>query len=88
VPCSRPFYGVWAFLIATAVAAAVALGRSGALAVPGALLVVGAGWSFLNSHIYWPRGGLTMLALAVGWVALILARHFTPEEATHRVLSN
>jgi len=79
------FYGVRAFLIATAVAAAAALGRAGALAVPGALLVVGAGWSFLNSHIYWPRGGLTMLALAIGWVALILAQRFSRVDEPERL---
>jgi hypothetical protein len=38
----------------------------------GILLV--SGYSFTTSHIYWPRGGLTMLALALGF-ALI---EFTP----------
>jgi hypothetical protein len=74
------FFGVWAYLVAAATAAAVALGRAGALAVPGSLLVVGGGWSVLSSHIYWPRGGLTMLALALGWAALVLAQRFAPAE--------
>jgi hypothetical protein len=78
------FFGVWAYLVAAATAAAVALGRAGALAVPGSLLVVGGGWSFLSSHIYWPRGGLTMLALALGWAALVLAQRFAPAEESAR----
>jgi hypothetical protein len=31
------------------------------------VLVIAASVSFLNSHVYWPRGVLTMYALAVGW---------------------
>lgn len=66
-------YGVWAYLIASVTAAAVALVRARVAALPGALLVVVAGASFLGSHIYWPDGVLTMVALAVGWTALLFA---------------
>lgn len=65
-------YGVWAFLVATLLAATAALRRTGLRALPGALLVTWAAWSFLGSHIYWPVGVLTMIGLAIGWTALVL----------------
>jgi hypothetical protein len=64
-------YGVSAYLAAAVIAAGVAVIRSGVAAVPGAVLVVGGAISFLNSHIYWPRGVITMLALAAGWMLLL-----------------
>lgn len=65
--------GVWAYLAAAVLAAAVALRRSGLRALPGALVVVAASWSFLSSHVYWPLGVLTMLGLALGWGLLLAA---------------
>jgi hypothetical protein len=70
-------YGVWAYLVATLLVAAVMLRRVGVAAIPGAVLIIGGAWSFLDSHIFWPRGVLTMLALAVGWAALGLV---SPDE--------
>ncbi len=49
-------YGVWAYLAATVLVAVVLLRRTGVAAVPGAVLIVGGAWSFLDSHIFWPRG--------------------------------
>lgn len=66
-------FGVWAYLLAASLAAAVALRRSRLAALPGAVLVVAGAVSFLDSHVYWPRGGLTMVVLAVGWAALAVA---------------
>lgn len=66
-------YGVWAFLAATVVAAFAAVRQGGAAAGPGAVLVVLGATLFLDSHIYWPRGGLAMLALAAGWAAIVWA---------------
>jgi hypothetical protein len=66
-------YGVWAFLAAVVLASATALRRIGLGAAPGAVFVVAAAFSFLDSHVYWPRGGLTMIVLAIGWVALVMA---------------
>jgi hypothetical protein len=63
-------YGVWAYLAATILAAAVVFWRAGVAALPGSVLIIGGAWSFLDSHIFWPRGVLTMLALAIGWAAL------------------
>ncbi len=67
-------YGVWAYLLASLIAAAMALIRNGTRAVPGGLLLIAGAISFLNSHIYWPRGVLTMVALTAGWGLLELAR--------------
>lgn len=66
-------YGVYAYLAATVLAAVVALRRAGLAALLGAVLVVPGAIVFLGSHIYWPDGVLTMLALAVGWTALAVA---------------
>jgi hypothetical protein len=67
-------YGVWAFLVAVVLASTVALRRAGLSAAPGAVIVVAAAVSFRDSHIFWPRGGLTMIALAIGWAALLLSQ--------------
>ncbi len=65
--------GVWAHLAGASLAAGLALWRARLRALPGALLVVAASISFLDSHIYWPRGVVTLFALAAGWAALALA---------------
>jgi hypothetical protein len=67
-------YGVWAYLAAAVLASGVGLRRSGLAALPGSALVIGGAWSFRHSHIFWPRGVLTMLVLALGWTALVLAQ--------------
>jgi len=67
-------YGVLAYLVAAALAAATALWyRPGPRTATGGILVVAGAWSFLDSHIFWPRGVLTMLTLAIGWGIVILA---------------
>jgi hypothetical protein len=59
--------GVYAFLAAT-LAAAVSLGsRHGLRVLPGTVVLLAAGWSFVDSHIFSPRGVLTMLAMAAGF---------------------
>ncbi|AGZ40788.1 hypothetical protein [Actinoplanes friuliensis] len=59
--------GVYAFLAAT-LAASVALGsRHGLRVLPGTVVLLVAGWSFIDSHIFSPRGVQTMLAMAVGF---------------------
>ncbi len=67
-------FGVAAYLLATVLAAAATLRATGPrrAAWIGAGLVAVAAVSFLSSHIYWWRGGLTMLALALGWTLLAL----------------
>jgi hypothetical protein len=67
--------GVRAYLAAAVLAAAATIGtaRPAALrlaAIAGAVLTVSAAVSFQHSHIFWPRGVLTMLVLAAGWACL------------------
>lgn len=65
--------GVCAFL-ATTLAAALSLGsRHGIRVLPGTVVLLAAGWSFLDSHIFSPRGVQTMLAMAVGFALLTWA---------------
>jgi hypothetical protein len=69
--------GVYAPLIAV-LAGTVALGvRHGLRVLPGSIVLVGAGYSFIDSHIFWPRGVLSMLAMAAGFALWAWA-------ATHR----
>lgn len=44
--------------------------RHGRAAWVGAVLTVAAAVSFLDSHIYWPRGVVTMVVLALGFLLL------------------
>jgi len=58
--------GVTGFLVAALVTAVVLVRRHRLAAVPGSVLLVGAALVFLHSHIYWPVGGLAMLAAGIG----------------------
>ena len=62
-------------------AAAAVITRARLTAVPGAVLAVGAAWSLRTSHIFPPRGVLTMLAASLGWVLLALALQRRPRPA-------
>ncbi|MBA2389248.1 MAG: hypothetical protein H0V67_03235 [Geodermatophilaceae bacterium] len=78
--------GTWAFLVAAAATSLAVLRRSGRRALPGAVLLVGASIPFLDAHIYWPTGGIAMLALAAGfgWLALVQAEERPSRAATSR----
>jgi hypothetical protein len=71
--------GTEAYWLATIVAAslvlAVARARRAALtsAVVGTVLVLAGAWSFRTSHVFAPRGVVTVLGLAAGWTLLALA---------------
>jgi len=70
--------GVYAFLAAT-LATAVSLGsRYGIRMLPGTVVLFAAGWSFIDSHIFSPRGVLTMLAMAAGFALLSALRNPRP----------
>lgn len=65
--------GVTAFLVAV-VATCVGLYREARLRVlPGGVVLLVAGWSFLDSHIFRPRGVVTMIGLAIGFALLTAA---------------
>lgn len=65
--------GVWAYVTATLIASALVLRHAGLRALPGAVIAVVSAISFVDSHIFFPRGVITMLGLAVGWTWLALA---------------
>lgn len=62
--------GLWCFLVAAILTSLEVLRRRRAAAAPGALLLCAGAISFLDSHVYWPRGVITMLAIAAGAAAL------------------
>ncbi|MET9789689.1 hypothetical protein [Streptomyces canus] len=41
--------------------------------LPGAVVLLAACWSFIDSHIFWPRGVLTMLGFALAFALLTAA---------------
>lgn len=60
--------GGWALLAAIvfAVASLAARQRSWAIFLPGVLLLLGGAYFFKAGHIFWPTGGLGLLAFAAG----------------------
>lgn len=64
--------GAWALLAAAALTAIVLLRRDGSRALPGAALLVVGAVPLGNEHIYWPTGGLGLIAFALGCGLLAL----------------
>jgi hypothetical protein len=78
--------GVYALLIAV-LAGTVALGaRHGPRVFAGTAVLVGGSYSFIDSHIFWPRGVLTMLAIAAGFALWTWAARQRPR-TSHPVTS-
>lgn len=78
-PVKRPLYdtgealgqaGAYALIVAIVATAIALLPRHGLRILPGTLVLLAAGWSFVDSHIFWPRGVWTMLGLALGFALL------------------
>lgn len=65
--------GAGCFLAATALLVIGTAMRAGWRAAPGGAVLLIAGVSFLDSHIFWPRGVVTMLGVAVGMALLSYA---------------
>jgi hypothetical protein len=59
--------GVYGFLLAVLAGTLALAARHGTRVFAGSVLLLGAGYSFIDSHIFWPRGVLTMLAMAAGF---------------------
>lgn len=55
------------------IVAAVGLRAGWWRAAPGAVFLLGASVSFLDSHIFWPRGVFTMVGVAIGMALSALA---------------
>jgi len=71
--------GSVAFIVATAVAAGCALSVARLRAIPGAALAFAGAYGYMQEHVYWPAGVLSMFALAAGWTLMLLV--IKPEEA-------
>ena len=54
--------GVYAFLLAVLAGTVALAARHGPRVIAGSVVLLGAGYSFIDSHIFWPRGVLTMVA--------------------------
>ncbi|GAA3843730.1 hypothetical protein ACWDWS_30760 [Streptomyces sp. NPDC003328] len=65
--------GVYALTVAALATCSVLLRRHGPRVLPGGAVVLVACWSFVDSHIFWPRGVFTMLGFAVGFGLLTVA---------------
>lgn len=71
--------GVLAFLAACLLTVFLLFRRSGVWVLPGGVLLIVAAVLFLSSHIYFPRGVVTMLVMALGFALLSLARSKAPQ---------
>jgi hypothetical protein len=69
--------GVYGLAVASFATCAVLWRRHGARVLPGAVVLFAACWSFVDSHIFWPKGVFTMLAFAVAFVLLAAASRST-----------
>jgi hypothetical protein len=65
--------GAWCFLAASVCVVAGAVRHTGWRGVAGAVLLLLASVSFLDSHLFWPRGVFTMFAIGVGMALLTVA---------------
>lgn len=81
-PLKRPLYevgeslgqvGAYALICAVVAAMAALWPRHGARVLPGTAVLLVAGWSFVDSHIFWPRGVWTMCGFALGFALLAWA---------------
>ena len=65
--------GAYALLVASVATSLVLFSRHGAGVLPGALILLVSCFSFIDSHIFWPRGVFTMLGFAAAFVLLLRA---------------
>jgi len=61
------YVGASAFAVAVAATSVAVFIRYGPRTLPGSVILVAAGLSFIDSHIFWPRGVFTMLGFALGF---------------------
>jgi hypothetical protein len=62
--------GAWCFLVANLLVVAAVAVRVKWPAAPGGVFLLVASYLFLDSHIYWPKGVLAMLGIAIGFALL------------------
>lgn len=75
--------GSIAFIGATATAAGCVVRVTGRTALPGTALVLAGAFGFMQDHIYWPGGVLSMFALALGWALLLGALRHRDRAVNH-----
>ncbi|MEU8575299.1 hypothetical protein [Streptomyces asoensis] len=63
-------FGAFALIVAVVATAVALYPKHGARVIPGTVVLLMAGWSFRDSHIFWPRGVWTMLGFALGFALL------------------
>lgn len=71
------YIGTGCFLAASVLITAAIAWQVGWRALPGGVLLVAASISFVDSHIFWPRGVFTMLGIAAGVYLLSVTRGFS-----------
>jgi hypothetical protein len=62
--------GAYALIGSIAATALALLPTHGLRILPGTIVLLAAGWSFVDSHIFWPRGVWTMVGFALGFALL------------------
>ncbi|GAA3804441.1 hypothetical protein GCM10023083_44510 [Streptomyces phyllanthi] len=72
--------GVYALAVACLATCAVLWRRHGTRVLPGSVVLLAACWSFVDSHIFWPRGVFTMLGFALAFTLLTVATSRTAED--------
>lgn len=66
--------GAYAFVAAAVLTAVVLVLRDGRVALPGAVLLISGAVPFAVGHVYWPVGGVGLLAIAAGCGLLAFSR--------------
>lgn len=64
--------GSVAYIGATAAAAGCLLRIAGPRVLVGAVVALGGAYGFMENHVYWPGGVLSMAAIVVGWIVMLL----------------
>lgn len=81
--------GVYGLAVASLATCAVLWRRHGPRVLPGAAVLFAACWSFVDSHIFWPKGVFTMIGFAVAFALLAVAASRPAKDARHpRGLTN
>lgn len=62
--------GAWCFFAASVAIAVCALLKHKLKAIPGAALLLVGSFLFLSSHIYWPKGVIACVCIALGMAAI------------------
>ncbi|MCX5262786.1 hypothetical protein [Streptomyces sp. NBC_00199] len=76
--------GVYGLAVASFATCVVLWRRHGPRVLPGAAVLFAACWSFVDSHIFWPKGVFTMIGFAAAFALLAAAASRPAEDAQQR----